>query len=193
VELGGYRAEDWRHAQRIVLVVVDYPDSSGQLKLIPDYFFLVTNRTQDEMDAAALLDHYRRRGTFEDRIGEFNQALSPHLSLPSFAENEAMLLLALLAFNLLAILRGELESTSPSGWDLGRLQRTVLKAGARMVKGGRRIFFDVAAAVAPFWARLWRRIRRWRWPDRWKLPRQPKPRDYMPPPDHAHLSLVLRE
>lgn len=193
VELGSYQAEDWRHAQRVVLVVVDRPESSGQLKLSPDHFFLVTTWKQDEKDAAELLDHYRRRGTFEDRIGEFNHAISPHLSLPSFAENEAMLLLALVAFDLLTILRGEMESTSTNGWDLGRFQRTALKAGARMVKGGRRIFFDVAAAVAPFWARLWRRIRRWRWPKRWNIPQQPKCREYMPPPDHAHLSLVLRE
>jgi hypothetical protein len=107
-------------------------------------------------------------------------------------ENEAMLLLALLAFNLLAILRGEMESTSKSGWDLRRLQRSVLKTGARMVKGGRRVWFDVVSAVNPFWKRLARRMRRWIWPDRWENPRPPKSREYMPLPPHAHLSLVLR-
>jgi len=192
VELGWHKAEDWRHAQRVILVVVDRPEASGQLKLIPKYFFLVTNQSENTKDANELLDHYRQRGTFEDRIGEFNQAIAARLSSPTFAENEAMLLLSLLAFNLLAILRGEMESTSPNGWDLSRLQRTVLKAGARMVKGGRRIWFDVAAAVAPFWERLARRMRRWCWPDHWKLPFQPKSREYMPPPPHAHLSLVLR-
>lgn len=192
VELGWHKAEDWRHAQRVILVVVDRPEKSGQLKLIPDFFFLVTNRGENEKNADELLEHYRNRGTFEDRIGEFNQAIAARLSLPTFAENEALLLLALLAYNLLAILRGEMESTSENGWDLSRLQRTVLKAGARMVKGSRRIWFDVAAAVAPFWARLARRIRCWLWPDRWKRPNQPKSREYMPPPPHAHLSLVLR-
>ena len=85
-----------------------------------------------------------------------------------------------------------MECTSPNGWDLSRLQRTVLKAGARMVKGGRRIWFDVASAVAPLWARLARRMRRRLWPGRWKQPNQPKSREYMPPPPHAHLNLVLR-
>ena len=192
VELGWHKAESWRHAQRVILVVVDRPEASGQLQLIPKYFFLVTNQSEKAKAAKELLDHYRQRGTFEDRIGEFNKAISVNLSQASFAENEAVLLLALLAFNLLAILRGEMESTSPNGWDLSRLQRTLLKAGARVVKGGRRIWFDVAAAVAPFWERLARRMRRWRWPGRWKLPLQPKSRGYIPPPAHAHLSLVLR-
>ena len=192
VELGWHQAEDWRHAQRVILVVVDRPEAGGQLKLIPDYFFLVTNREEKEMDADELLEHYRNRGTFEDRIGEFNHAVAVRLSLPTFAENEALFLLALLAYNLIAILRGEMESTSPNGWDLSRLQHTLLKAGARMVKGGRRLWFDVAAAVAPFWERLARRMRRWIWPDRWRQPNQPKAREYMPPPPHAHLSLVLR-
>ncbi len=192
VELGWHKAEDWHHAQRVILVVVDRPEASGQLKLIPDYFFLVTNYGENEKDPNELLEHYRRRGTFEDRIGEFNHAIAVRLSLPTFAENEATLLLALMAFNLLAILRGEIESTSPNGWDLSRLQKTVLKAGARMVKGGRRIWFDVSIAVAPFWERLYRKMRRWIWSDHWKLPNPPNSRKYMPPPPHAHLSLVLR-
>ena len=42
VELGKHRANDWRHAQRVILVVVDRPDPiTGQLNLLPDYFFLV--------------------------------------------------------------------------------------------------------------------------------------------------------
>jgi hypothetical protein len=193
VELGWHKAEDWHHAQRVILVVVDRPEANGQLKLIPDYFFLVTNRGENEKGAEELLQHYRNRGTFEDRIGEFNQAIAARLSLPTFSENEAMLLLSLHAFNLLTILRGEMESASPNGWDLGRLQRTVLKAGARMVKGSRRLWFDLAAAVTPFWKRITRRMRSWVRPENWNPTPPPKSRKYMPPPRHAHLRLVLRE
>jgi hypothetical protein len=89
VELGWYKSDDWRHPQRVILVVTDRPDRSGQLKLIPDHFFLVTNRTEDQAASDDLLEHYRKRGTFEDRIGEFNRAISTRLSLPSFVENEA--------------------------------------------------------------------------------------------------------
>jgi hypothetical protein len=191
-ELGWHKAEEWRNAQRVILVVTDRPEPSGQLKLIPDYFFLVTNQGEYEKDASTLLDHYRQRGTFEDRIGEFNKAIAARLSQPSFEENEAMLLLSLQAFNLLTILRGEMESVSPNGWDLSRLQRTVLKAGARMVKGGRRIWFDLAAAVTPFWKSLASRMRCWVKPKNWDPSPQPKSRKYMPPPPHAHLSVVFR-
>ncbi len=89
IELGSYQIESWRHAQRLLLVIVDRPDSkTGQLQLLPDYFFLVTNWPQTQRSGQELLAHYRRRGTFEDRLGEFNGAIGPNLSSPAFAENE---------------------------------------------------------------------------------------------------------
>jgi hypothetical protein len=51
------------------------------------------------------------------------------------------LLLALLAFNLASMLRGEMEQATPqSGWDLSRLTESVLKAGGRVLEHGRRLF-----------------------------------------------------
>ncbi len=194
IELCWYQAESWRHAQRLILVVVDKPDpKTGQLEFFPRHFFLVTNRGYDEMSAEELLEHYRARGTFEDRIGELQQTMTPHLSSPRFVENEVSLLLSLLGFNLASMLRGELESDSPNGWDLGRLQRTVLKAGARVTKGQRRLFIDLALAVVGFWERLFRRMARWRLPKRWPESRGPCKRTWVAPPEHAHLSIVLRE
>ncbi len=47
IELGKYQAEGWRHAQRVILVIVDKPDAkTGQLELFPRYFFLITNWTR---------------------------------------------------------------------------------------------------------------------------------------------------
>ena len=44
-----YKAESWKHAYRVVLVVVDRPDpKTGQLELFPDYFFLITDHDLDE-------------------------------------------------------------------------------------------------------------------------------------------------
>ncbi len=57
VELGLYQADSWRHAQRVILVVVDQPDAkTGQLNLQPDYFFLVTDRSVEEPSGVAGLD-----------------------------------------------------------------------------------------------------------------------------------------
>ena len=193
LELGWYRAGPWRHAQRLILVVVDKPDpKTGQLELFPDYFFLVTSWKEEERSAAELLEHYRRRGTFEDRLGELSQTINARLSSPRFEENEALLLLSLLAFNLDTMLRAEMEAAGASGWDLGRLQRSVLKAGARIQSSGRRLLVDLARAVVPLWRLLWARLERWTLPPRWPTPRGAKPRDWIAPPPHAHLHTVLR-
>jgi hypothetical protein len=193
VELGPYQAEPWRHAQRLILVVVDQPDPrTGQLNLLPRHFFIVTNWTAEKKDAEAVLEHYRRRGTFEDRIGEFNATVHPQLSSPKFEENEALLLLSLLSFNLSSMLRNELEASIGGCWDLGRFQQTVLRAAGRVVRGGRRLWLDLEAAFTPLWEKVLACLQRWRLPKRWKAPHGPSRRDWVPPPSHAHLHLTLR-
>ena len=193
VELGPYQADSWDFPQRLLLVVVDRPDpQTGQLFLEPDYFFLVTNHDQQQLDGEACLAHYRRRGTFEDRLGEFNQALGTQLSSPKFHENEATFLLCLLAFNLTNMLRLELEDSLGGCWDLKRFRNYVLKSGGRITKHSRRLLVHLANAVVAFWARLVERIASWRLVPRFPSVRGPTPRFWRPPPRHAHLSEVLR-
>ncbi|MFC1757768.1 transposase, partial [Planctomycetota bacterium] len=49
IELGQYQAEGWKHSQRLLLVVVDKPDpKTGQLELMPRFFFLVTNWPEEQ-------------------------------------------------------------------------------------------------------------------------------------------------
>jgi hypothetical protein len=199
VEVGTYRAESWTRAYRLVLVVIDLPDpKTGLVDLFPDYFLLVTNWRSDQRTAWQLVEHYRNRGTFEDRFAEFNAVVGSSLPAESFAANEATLLLKLLAFNLAGIVRGELEGESGAGWDLGRVQRTVLRAGARVVEHGRRLIVDVAKAAGVLWQRVLGQIVQW-WRDQaWGRDqagrrRGPRPRAWVPSPSHAHLHLVLRE
>lgn len=193
IELGPYRAEPWKHAQRLLLVIVDLPDAkTGQLDLFPNYFFLVVGWTEQELDGPAALTHYRRRGTFEDRLGELQQAIRPRLSHDDFAANEALLHLSLLAFNLASALRLEYEDAAGACCDLGRFQRDVLKAGGRVVKHARRVVLHVAKVVAPFWNYVVERLRRWKLPARFPAPRGPIIRSWRPPPTHAHLSEVRR-
>jgi hypothetical protein len=206
VELGDYQAARWTRPYRVVLVVIDLPDrKTGLRDLFPHSFFLATNWRVEQRSGWDLVEHYRRRGTFEDRLGEFNAAIGNGLSAGSFAANEASLLLKLLAFNLAGMLRGELEDASGCGWDLKRVQQTVLKAGARVVEHGRRVIVDVARAAGVLWERLLDRLQRWWRPTGrptaarsvagagiWgRTP--PRPRRWVPPPRHAHLGLVLRE
>lgn len=189
VELGSYQIDTWQHAQRLILVVVDKPDSStGQLNLMPRWFFLVTNWSEASRSADELLAHYRKRGTFEDRLGEFNEAIGVHLSSQGFKANEATMLLALLAFNLNTICRNELEESVGGCWDLQRFVLFVLKVGGEMVKHSRRLVLRIAESAEPLWSHLIERLKQWKT----SLSRSEKGHGFMPPPDHANLSEVLR-
>jgi hypothetical protein len=193
IELGDYQAESWTRPYRLILVMVDLPDpKTGLRELFPRYFFLITNWSQKRRGAWDLVEHYRRRGTFEDRLGEFNGVIGNGLSADTFEANEAALLLKLLAFNLAGIVRGELEDGSGNGWDLKRVQQTVLKVGARVTKHSRRLWVDVARAAGVLWDRVLQRVKRW-WRDEAWGPAKPRSRPWVPPPAHAHLELVLRE
>jgi hypothetical protein len=194
IELGKYQADGWQHAQRLILVIVDKPDpATGQLNLMPRYFFLVTNWPPTVKSGKEVLAHYRKRGTFEDRLGEFNEAIGAHLSSPDFEENEVTMLLAMLGFNLSSMLRNEFEDALGGCWDLHRFQDSVLRAGGRVVKGSRRLWLYIEESVSEFWQVMSARIKQLRLPSLWKSPRGATSRGYMPPPPHAHERLVFRE
>jgi len=189
VELGLYKVDSWEHAQRLILVVVDQPDvKTGQLNLIPRWFFLVTNWLEESRSADELLAHYRKRGTFEDRLGEFNESIGVHLSSQGFQENEVTMLLALLAFNLNTICRNELEDSVGGSWDMRRFVLFVLKVGGEIVKHSRRLVLRIAESAQPLWSRLIGRLEGWQL----KPGQASKPHGFTPPPRHAHLSEVLR-
>ena len=199
IEPGQYRAASWTRSYRLVLVIVDLPDpKTGLRQLFPHYFFLVTNWQAERRSPWCLVEHYRKRGTFEDRLGEFNSVIGSGLPVETFEANETSLLLKLLAFNLAGMIRGELEDASGNGWDLRRVQQTVLKAGARVAEHSQRIFVDVAKAAGVLWGRLLERVQRWWHDEAWGRDaagriRGPRRRAWVPPPSHAHLCLVLRE
>lgn len=199
IDLGPYRAESWSQPWRLILVVIDLPDpKTGMRDLIPHHFFLITNWPAERRSAWELVEHYRKRGTFEDRLGEFNGVIGQGLPARSFEANEAALLLKLLAFNLAGMVRGELEHASGNGWGLQRVQRTVLKTGARLVRHAGRLVLDVSRAAGKLWRRVLERVRRWWRDEAWGRdglgrPRGPRARRWVPPPAHAHRCLVLRE
>jgi hypothetical protein len=193
IELGLHQAKSWKHPQRLLWVIVDRPaPKTGQLDLLPDYFLLVVGWKPEELDGPTALEHYRQRGTFEDRIGEFQQAIRPHLSHHDFQANEALPRLSLLAFNLASMLRIEYEAAAGSRFDLGRFQRDVLKAGGRVVKGSRRLLLYVAQVVAPFWKQLVACLNCWKLPARFPQPRGARARPWLPLPRHAYLHEVRR-
>ena len=141
-----YRAQGWSRPRRAVLVVQERP---GELFL--HHFWLITSWSGKQLDAEALLEHYRQRGTAEGYLGELMDVLRPALSssprpkghyrgkeprkrYPSgdaFAQNEVRLLVAVLAQGVLHVARLLLEEATRKGWSLKRLRERVLRGAAR--------------------------------------------------------------
>ena len=201
IDFHGYRNPDWDEDYRVVLVVVDKPGRDGALSLFPHHFFLVTNWPTQRFQVWDLLSHYRKRGTFEDRLGEWN-AFGVNLSHNDFGKNEVTLLLSMLAFNLCAVLRGEMESASDSrtdapaapeesGMDMGRFCNLMLKVGATLTRGGRRLCFDIAQGIAPLWCILLKRLGRFLPPPQTPL-LTPMQNAFTPLPEHAFRTFTPR-
>jgi hypothetical protein len=173
-----YGARSWDRERRVVLVVIERPDEQQHLFL--DHFFLLTSATAEEMDAATLLEHYRQRGSAEKDFGAWQAALEPALSsttrpkteyqgrrvknpvesVDAFAMNEARLLLSLLAANLLhagAELWSRVEGKRCSRQ---RFQQWLLKAGSRVLLGGRRVTVVLDAVRARLWTGWWQQLNR---------------------------------
>jgi hypothetical protein len=173
-----YRAESWSRPRRVVLVV---RERAGELFL--HYFWLLTNRTEQQLSGEALLERYRERGTAEGHLGELMNVLAPALSCTTrqkkhyrgrrpkrrtppgnpFAANEATLLLSCLAYNLLNTARLLMEQRTHQGRSLRRLRERVLKVAARVVLHGRLVVVVLGSAVAATWAVLIRSLSRLRW------------------------------
>lgn len=171
-----YQAKSWSQARRVILVVVE---RSGEL--IPDYFWLLTSWTEAQRSAESLLELYRQRGTAEGHQGELKSVLEPALSSSprpkqtyrgqppkkqypsgdSFAHNEVLLLLNMLAYNLMHLARTLLESDTQQGWSLKRLQERVLRVPARVLVHGRRAVVVLSETVAGLWRGLWDKLMRW--------------------------------
>lgn len=166
-----YQAESWSRPRRVVGVVREVP---GELFL--DFFFLVTSWTMEQKDAAALLEHYRQRGTFESHLGEFQDAFDPALSSSprvkthyrgrtprkrydsrdAFACNEALLLLHALAFNLANVGREGLQQTTGQGWTIRSFREHLLKTPARVLLHARRAVVVINEIAAWYWQCLGR-------------------------------------
>ena len=182
-EIGEYGADTWNNKHRIILVVIDDPPQDGELDYGPRYFFLVTNHDEKSIPADALLAHYRNRGTFEDRIGEFNAAIDLNLPHREFRKNEVLLQFGMFALNILNVIRSELEP-EVGGLDVGRVQNRVLKSGAWIVNRGRRLMIILAATAMGWWEILTERLSELCVPE----PRRLHRHRFVPAVPHAFLN-----
>ena len=157
-----YQAGSWDAPRRVLIVVQEHPT-----ELFRDAFFLVTSLPRETYSGEQVLALYRRRGKAEAHMGEFKDVIDSSLPCTSrgaasnatvLARSQALLSLRLLAYQLLHVLRTEMQAVTAQGWSLRRLRERVLKAGARLLTHARRITVVIESRAADLWRRL---LRRW--------------------------------
>ena len=108
---------------------------------------------------------YNGRGTAEQWIGEGKQALRwTRLSCRAFRDNAVRLQLFALADNLASFLRTLALPDALAQWSLTTLREKLIKIGARIVRHGGYVVFQLAevAVQRPLFAAILRRIDRLR-------------------------------
>src|ERR671932_2511661 len=137
-----YRAESWPKPRRVVAKVEWH-----QGELYPRVGFLVTNPTRP---AERVSRFYNGRGTAEQWIKEGKQALRrTRLSCRAFSDNAVRLQLFALAYNLTNFLRSLALPSEVAQWSLTTLRERLVKIGARSVRHGRYMVFQLAEVAVP--------------------------------------------
>jgi Transposase DDE domain group 1 len=154
-----YQAQSWARPRRVVAKVEWH-----QGELYPRVGFLVTNLKRP---AERISKFYNGRGTAEQWIKEGKQALRwTRLSCRAFRDNAVRLQLFALAYNLANFLRSLALPDTITQWSLTTLREKLVKIGARIVRHGRYVIFQLAEVAVPrvLFAEILRRIDRLRGP-----------------------------
>jgi hypothetical protein len=154
-----YQAQSWSKPRRVVAKVEWH-----QGELYPRVGFLVTNLSRP---AERVVRFYNGRGTAERWIKEGKLALRwTRLSCRAFRDNAVRLQLFALAYNLANFLRSLALPDQVAQWSLTTLREKLVKIGARIVRHGRYLVFQLAEVAVPraLFAAILRRIDRLRGP-----------------------------
>jgi Transposase DDE domain group 1 len=132
-----YQAGSRSRARRVVAKVEWHPG-----ELYPRVGFIVTNMTRP---AERVVAFYNHRGTAEQYIKEGKNAVSwTRLSCHRFAANAVRLQLHALADNLANFLRTLALPEAVKQWSMTTLRDRLVKIGARIMRHGRSIAFQMA-------------------------------------------------
>ncbi len=154
-----YQAQSWTKPRRVVAKVEWH-----QGELYPRVGFIVTNLKRP---AERVVRFYNGRGTAEQWIKEGKAALRwTRLSCRAFRANAVRLQLFALAYNLANFLRTLALPDEVARWTLTTLRERLIKIGARIVRHGRYVVFQLAEVAVPraLFADILRRIERLRGP-----------------------------
>ena len=110
--------------------------------LIPAVGFIVTNLNRA---AQQVVTFYNQRGKAEPYIKEGKNAINwTRLSCQRLRNNEVRLQLHALAYNLANFMRTLALPRAMAHWSLTTLREKLVKIGARMVRHGRYVTFQIA-------------------------------------------------
>jgi hypothetical protein len=152
-----YQAKGWTRARRVVAKVEWH-----QGELYPRVGFIVTNLNRPNR---RVVKFYNGRGTAEQWIKEGKNALRwTRLSCHAFRHNAVRLQLHALAYNLANFMRTLALPEKVEHWSLTTLREKLVKVGARIVRHGRYVVFQLAevAVTRALFAEILRRIERLR-------------------------------
>ena len=135
-----YQAGSWTKPRRVVAKVEWHPG-----ELFPRVGFIVTNMTRP---AERVVAFYNQRGTAEQWIKEGKNAVTwTRLSCHSFKANAVRLQLHALAYNLANFLRALALPAEVAQWSLSTLRDRLVKIGAKIVRHGRSVVFQMAEVL----------------------------------------------
>ncbi|MCH8112950.1 MAG: IS1380 family transposase [Proteobacteria bacterium] len=152
-----YQAGSWGRKRRVVAKVEWHPG-----ELYPRVGFIVTNLSRP---AKRVVAFYNQRGTAEQHIKEGKNAIRwTRLSCQKFRNNEVRLQLHALAYNLGNFMRTLGLPKEVEHWSMTTLREKLIKIGAKIVRHGRYVIFQMAevAISRDLFADILRRIDRLR-------------------------------
>ena len=137
-----YQAATWDKSRRVVTKIEWHPGA-----LYPQVAFIVTNLSRP---SERVTKFYNGRGTAEHHIKEGKHAINwTRLSCHSFRSNEVRLQLHALAYNLGNFLRTLVLPQAVEHWSLTTLRGKLIKIGAKVVRHGRYVTFQLAEVAVP--------------------------------------------
>ncbi len=132
-----YQAGSWNKKRRVVAKVEWHPG-----ELCPRVGFIVTNLSRP---AERVVTFYNQRGNAEQYIKEGKNAINcTRLSCHGFRNNEVRLQLHVLAYNMGNFLRTLALPDEVEHWSLTTLREKLIKIGAKVVRHGRYVTFQLA-------------------------------------------------
>ena len=137
-----YQAGTWDKPRRVVAKFEWHPG-----ELYPRVGFIVTNLGRP---AERVVAFYNQRGTAEQWIKEGKNAIRwTRLSCRRFDHNAVRLQLHALAYNLGNFMRTLALPDAVEQWSLTSLREKLIKIGAKIVRHGRYVTFQMAEVVIP--------------------------------------------